>query len=86
MYDAVVELRERRLDEEEAAAEVSKALEALGKDRTLLVKKAKLVDASLAAINQVSHTNSLCRAGAGVQALAAAWVGASAGAGSMAGR
>lgn len=53
LYDAVVELRERRLDEEEAGAEVSKALEDLGKDRALLVKKVKLVDVSLAAINQV---------------------------------
>jgi hypothetical protein len=53
LYDAVTELREHRLEEEEAAAEVAKALEALGKDRALLAKKAKLVDTSLAAINQV---------------------------------
>lgn len=53
LYDAVVELREHRLDEEEAAAEVAKAVEALVKDRALLGKKAKLVDTSLAAINQV---------------------------------
>lgn len=53
LYEAVVELREHRLDEEEAAAEVSKAVEALGKDKTLLSKKAKLVDTALAAINQV---------------------------------
>ena len=48
-----MELREHRLDEEEAAAEVAKAVEALGKDKTLLGKKAKLIDTSLAAINQV---------------------------------
>jgi hypothetical protein len=49
----VVELREHRLDEEDLAAEVAKALEALGKDRVMLAKKAKLIDTALAAINQV---------------------------------
>jgi hypothetical protein len=53
LYDSVVELREHRLDEEDVAAEVAKALEALGKDKTMLAKKAMLVDTSLAAINQV---------------------------------
>lgn len=53
LYDSVVELREHRLDEEDVAAEVAKVLEALSKDKTMLAKKAKLVDTSLAAINQV---------------------------------
>jgi hypothetical protein len=53
LYEAVVELRERRLDEEEVAAEVSRALEGLAKDKTMLGKKARLLDTSLAAINQV---------------------------------
>lgn len=41
------------MDEEDAAAEAAKAVEALGKDKAVLVKKAKLLDTSLAAINQV---------------------------------
>lgn len=53
LYDRVVEMRERRLDEEEAAAEVNKALEGIKKEKELLTKKAKLIDQSLAAINQV---------------------------------
>jgi hypothetical protein len=53
LYDSVVELREHRLDEEDVAAEVAKALEALGKDKMMLAKKAKLVDTALTAINQV---------------------------------
>jgi hypothetical protein len=58
LYESVVELREHRLDEEEVAAEVAKALEALGKDKVMLAKKAKLIDTALAAINQVGVENS----------------------------
>jgi hypothetical protein len=51
----VVELRERRHDDEEVAAEVSRALEGLTKDKTMLGKKARLLDTALAAINQVAR-------------------------------
>lgn len=53
LYESVVELREHRQDNEDVAAEVAKALEALGKDRVMLAKKAKLIDTALASINQV---------------------------------
>jgi hypothetical protein len=53
LYEKVIELRERRLDEEEAAAEVAKAVEATKKDREIQSKKLKLLEQSLAAINQV---------------------------------
>ena len=53
LYERVVDLRERRLDEEDAAAEVNKSLETIKKERELLSKKAKVIEQSLAAINQV---------------------------------
>jgi hypothetical protein len=53
LYERVVELRERRLDEEEAGAEVGKALEGIRKERELLGKKARLLEQALAAVNQV---------------------------------
>jgi len=50
----VVEIRERRLDEDEVAAEVAKAVDGIKKERReLLSKKAKLLEQSLAVINQV---------------------------------
>eukprot|EP00879_Flechtneria_rotunda_P013188 GHRR01013773.1.p1 GENE.GHRR01013773.1~~GHRR01013773.1.p1 ORF type:complete len:651 (+),score=294.03 GHRR01013773.1:456-2408(+) len=52
LYERVVELRERRLDDEEVAAEVSKVVEGIKKEREQLSKKAKLLEQSLAAINQ----------------------------------
>ena len=53
LYDSVVELRERRLDEDDAAAEVAKESEALRKEIELLAKKARFMEQSLLAINQV---------------------------------
>lgn len=53
VYDRVVELRDARLDEEGAAADVARALEGLRKDLDLLARKRRIVDAALAAINQV---------------------------------
>lgn len=41
------ELREARLDEEDAAGEVSKAMDQLKKDRESLAKKERLMDQSL---------------------------------------
>lgn len=41
------ELREARLDEEDAAAEVGKAMDQLKKDRESLAKKERLMDQSL---------------------------------------
>jgi hypothetical protein len=49
----VRELREHRLDEEEDAAEVAKEVEGVRKEREILTKKMKLLEQSLAAINQV---------------------------------
>lgn len=40
-------MREARLDEEDAAAEVGKAMEQLKKDRESLAKKERLMDQSL---------------------------------------
>ncbi|WIA29897.1 hypothetical protein OEZ86_012366 [Tetradesmus obliquus] len=52
LYERVVELRGRRLDEEEAGGEVGKALEGIRKERELLGKKARLLEQALAAVNQ----------------------------------
>jgi hypothetical protein len=49
----VIEIRERRLDEDEVAAEVAKAIDGIKKEKELLSKKAKLLEQSLAVINQV---------------------------------
>lgn len=57
LYDKVCELREQRLDEEEAAADVAKHAEAIKKDREVLAKKGRLIDQSLNAINQVSRAS-----------------------------
>lgn len=46
------ELREARLDEEDAAMEVGRALDALKKDRESLAKKERVMDQGL----KVSHT------------------------------
>ena len=43
----VCELREARLDEEDAAVEVGKAMEQLKKERESLAKKERLMDQSL---------------------------------------
>lgn len=53
VYDRVCELREARLDEEDAAAEVARAAEGLRKEREVAAKKVRLVEQSLAAINTV---------------------------------
>ena len=45
----VCELREARLDEEDAAMEVGRAMDALKKDRESLAKKERLMDQSLKA-------------------------------------
>lgn len=45
------DLRERRLDEEDAAAEVQKVLDGLKRERELLLKKQKMIEQSLTAIN-----------------------------------
>ena len=47
------ELREQRLDEEDAAANLARASETLKKERELLAKKGRLIEQSLGAINQV---------------------------------
>ncbi|KAF8073262.1 ABCG35 [Scenedesmus sp. PABB004] len=52
LYERVVELRERRLGEEEEGAEVGKALEGIRKERELLTKKAKLLEQALAGATQ----------------------------------
>lgn len=62
LYDKVCELREQRVDEEEAAAEIVKTADGIKKERELVSKKGKLVEQSLNAINQVS------RAGCGLSA------------------
>ena len=46
------DLREKRLDEDDALAEVGKVMEGLKRDVEALAKKGRLVDISLAAINQ----------------------------------
>jgi len=51
LYERVLDLRERRLDEEDAAAEVAKAADGLRRERELLSKKQRLVDTAVAAIN-----------------------------------
>lgn len=50
----VLDLRERRLDEEEAAAEVQKVLDTLKREREMQLKKQKTIEASLLAINNES--------------------------------
>jgi hypothetical protein len=52
LYDKVCDLREKRLDEDDALAEVGKVMEGLRRDVEALTKKGRLVDISLAAINQ----------------------------------
>ncbi|KAL3160143.1 hypothetical protein ABBQ32_010912 [Trebouxia sp. C0010 RCD-2024] len=51
LYDKVCELREARLEEEEAAADVGRSMEQLKKDRESLAKKERLMDQVLKAIN-----------------------------------
>ncbi|KAL0027158.1 hypothetical protein WJX79_011044 [Trebouxia sp. C0005] len=51
LYDKVCELREARLDEEDAAMEVGRAMDALKKDRESLAKKERLMEQSLKAVN-----------------------------------
>lgn len=60
LYEAVLELRERRLEEEAAAAEACAAGDALRKERDLLARKAKALDQSLAAIDQVRGADVPC--------------------------
>jgi hypothetical protein len=50
-----VELRERRLDEDDEIAEVARAVEAIRKEREMLSKKARVLETGLAGINQVRH-------------------------------
>ncbi|GBF92886.1 cilia- and flagella-associated protein [Raphidocelis subcapitata] len=52
LYDRVCELREARLDEEDAAADAGRAADTLRKEREVLSKKGRLMEQSLAAINQ----------------------------------
>jgi hypothetical protein len=54
-YERVCDLRERRLDQEDLAAECAKAQEALRKEREQQARRAKLVEQSLAAIEQVGR-------------------------------
>jgi hypothetical protein len=51
LYDKVCDQREKRLDEDDALAEVGKVMEGLRRDKEALAKKGRLVDTSLAAIN-----------------------------------
>jgi hypothetical protein len=53
LFDRVCELREARQDEEDAAADLAKAVDALRKAHEVLLKKGRLMEQSLAAINQV---------------------------------
>lgn len=55
LYERVVELRERRLDEDDEIAEVARAVEAIRKEREMLSKKARVLETGLAGINQVRH-------------------------------
>jgi cilia- and flagella-associated protein 44 len=50
LYEQVCELRERRLDQEEVLAEYQKAIEQLKKENDALVKKEKVIDAGLKAV------------------------------------
>ncbi|KAI8470236.1 MAG: hypothetical protein J3K34DRAFT_459006 [Monoraphidium minutum] len=52
LYERVCELREARLDEEDAAGEVARAAEGLRKEREVLAKKGRVIEQSVAAINQ----------------------------------
>jgi hypothetical protein len=53
LYDKVCELREQRLDEEDAGADVAKQAEGVRKEREVLAKKGRVIEQSLSAINQV---------------------------------
>ncbi len=55
----VCELREARLDEEDAAMEVGRAMDALKKDRESLAKKERLMDQSLKAKSPAIASNRL---------------------------
>jgi len=55
----VCELREARLDEEDAAMEVGRAMDALKKDRESLAKKERLMDQSLKANSPAMIANRL---------------------------
>jgi len=52
LYERVCDLREKRLDEEELIAEFTKTIETLRKEKEALVKKQKVLEMGLAAINQ----------------------------------
>jgi len=69
LYDRVCEMREQRLDEEDAAADVAKQAESIKKEREVLAKKARLTEQSLNAINQVCA----CLCGWGVTACLWLW-------------
>ena len=58
----VCELREARLDEEDAAMEVGRAMDALKKDRESLAKKERLMDQSLKAKSPAITPNRLMHA------------------------
>ena len=53
MYERVCDLRERRQEQEDLAADCAKAAEALRKEREQHLRRAKLVEQSLGAIEQV---------------------------------
>lgn len=50
------DLREARLDEEDSAAEVGKAMDQLKKDRESLAKKERLMDQSLKVSSSLRNT------------------------------
>lgn len=47
-------MRERRLDEDEAIVDLGKSLEAIKRDKELILRKVKIVEQSLSAIHQVT--------------------------------
>ena len=53
MYERVCELREQRLDEEDAAAGVGHAVEGLRKDIDVLCKKTRVAEQALAVADKV---------------------------------
>jgi cilia- and flagella-associated protein 44 len=55
LYERVCELREQRLDEDDAAADIARQADGLRKEREVLSKKARLVEQGLGAINQVGR-------------------------------
>ena len=53
LYERVCDLREQRLDEDDAAADVAREAEGLRKEHDVLSKKGRLIEQGLSAIHQV---------------------------------